>query len=208
MADHLGVKKFTLVAHDWGGAVAWPFANRYPEYLERLIIINAPHPNIFATLLATNSEQQKASQYMLEFQSPEAESSLSKNNFSMLFDAIITPEMNFTEIDRKMYTNAWSQPGALTGGLNYYRAAVLTPPETDDTKTVSGKNKDISEKVTIPVPVLVIWGEKDTALTIYNLDGLEKYISDLTIKKITDGSHWVVNERPEMVNAFIREFIR
>lgn len=207
LVEYLGYKKFILVAHDWGGAVAWPFASRYPEYLEKLIIINAPHPNIFAKLLATKKEQQKASQYILDFQSPEAESILSKNGYSMLFEAIITPEMNFTEHDRKMYMDAWSQPGAITGGLNYYRAAVLMPPDIEKDKPLKDQNAKTPGKVMVHVPTMVIWGEKDTALTIYNLEGLEKYVPDLTIKKIPDGSHWVVNEEPETVSSIIRSFI-
>jgi pimeloyl-ACP methyl ester carboxylesterase len=207
LAEHLGHKKFILVAHDWGGAVAWPFANQYPEYLEKLIIINSPHPNIFAKLLATNKEQQTASQYMLFFQSLEAETVLSENDYAMLFDVIITPGMDFTKQDRKMYIDAWSQPGALTGSLNYYRAAALTPPEINNNGALKGLTEKMPGKVMVNVPTMVIWGEKDTALTLHNLEGLENYVADLTIKKISDGSHWVVSENPEHINSMIREFI-
>ncbi len=208
MADYLGYQKFILVAHDWGGAVAWPFASRYSEYLEKLIIINAPHPNIFAHLLATNKEQQKASQYILFFQSPDAENIISGNSYAMLFKVIVTPEMQFTEHDRKMYLEAWSQPGAITGSLNYYRAAVLTPPDIKNNPDGKGQAAEAFTQVMVQVPTLVIWGEKDTALTIHNLTGIEEYVPDLTIKKIPEGSHWVVNETPQLVSSMIREFIR
>jgi len=208
LAEHLGYKKFILVAHDWGGAVAWPFAHQHSKYLEKLIIINAPHPNIFAKLLASNKEQQKASQYILDFQSPEMENMLSLDEYAYLFDAIITPEMEFTEKDRDMYYTAWSQPGALTGGLNYYRAAVLSPPEIKADGARVDKKEELNRTVTVHVPTLVIWGEKDTALTLHNLEGLDDYVSDLTIKRISEGSHWVVNEFPEKVNSMISEFIR
>jgi len=206
LVEHLGYKTFILVAHDWGGAVAWPFASRYPDYLEKLIIINAPHPNIFAKLLATNKEQQKASQYILVFQSQETEKNLSTDGFAMLFDAIVTPEMAFSDEDRKMYLDAWSQPGALTGGLNYYRAAVLKPPENENVQSAQEK-ESLPGQLMIHVPTLVIWGEKDTALTIHNLEGLNDYVPDLTIKRIPEGSHWVINEAPEKINGLIQNFI-
>ena len=75
-----GRTTFTLVAHDWGGVVAWVFAAQHPEMLDKLVIVNAPHPTIFGRLL-TNPDQQKASQYMLMFRSPAAEATLSQNNY-------------------------------------------------------------------------------------------------------------------------------
>lgn len=100
LAEHLGCDKFTLVAHDWGGIVAWAFAIKHPEYLEKLIIINAPHPGIFARLFDGNPDQQAASQYMLLFRSPMAEETLSADNYSVLLNAIQTEATNFTEEDK------------------------------------------------------------------------------------------------------------
>ncbi|MBW2092830.1 MAG: alpha/beta fold hydrolase, partial [Deltaproteobacteria bacterium] len=126
----LGLKKLTAVGHDWGGVTAWVFANRYPEYLEKLIIINAPHPGLFARILAAKPEQQQASQYMLYFRSPDAEKILSENNYARLFMAMLGnrggANYSLSLEDKKKYVQAWSQPGALTGGLNYYRAAPYT----------------------------------------------------------------------------------
>ncbi|HKY05024.1 MAG TPA: alpha/beta hydrolase, partial [Blastocatellia bacterium] len=165
LAEHLGYKKFTLVAHDWGGAIAWSFAIAHPEYLERLVIINAPHPAVFARELRDNPAQQKASSYMLMFRSPQAEQILSADNYATLVNIVLGEGLkkgHFTEEDRKAYIEAWSQPGALTGGLNYYRAARIGPPAGDG-KPAASFAPDLSA-MTVKVPTLVIWGEKDTAL--------------------------------------------
>ncbi|HXG91570.1 MAG TPA: alpha/beta hydrolase [Blastocatellia bacterium] len=210
LAEKLGHQKFILVGHDWGGAVAWAFAMVHPEYLEKLIIINAPHPGVFARELRENPDQQKASQYMLFFRSPQAEAGLSANNYAMLVQAVMGDLLKrgiFTEQDKKAYIEAWSRPGALTGGLNYYRAARVGPPASADDKDAGNFAKALPS-LDVKVPTLVIWGEKDTALLTGNLNGLEKYVPNLTIKRIPDGTHWVIHEKPELVNSYIREFIK
>ena len=92
LADHLGAKKFVLVGHDWGGLVAWTFAAYYPELLEKLVIINTPHPAIFERELRENPAQQAASQYMLLFNTPQAEQEISKDNFAGLAQAVLSME--------------------------------------------------------------------------------------------------------------------
>jgi len=210
LAEHLGHKKFILVGHDWGGAVCWAFPYYYPGNLEKLIIINAPHPVVFARELQQNPAQQKASQYMLMFRSARAESVLSANNFEELNRRVLNwghKKTMVTDEDRKAYWEAWSQPGALTGGLNYYRAAKAGPPAPGGGTETRESPRDLYAKP-IRVPTLVIWGEKDTALLTGNLIGLESCVADLTIKRIPEGSHWVVHEEPELINAFIREFLQ
>src|ERR1044072_2066530 len=210
LAEKLGHKKFILVAHDWGGAIAWAYAIAHPETLEKLVIINAPHPGVFQRELKDNPAQQKASSYMLMFRSPQAETTLSANNYAMLVQVVLGEGLKsgvFTEDDKKMYIAAWSQPGALTGGLNYYRAARVGPPtegaEKSEENFAAGLNS-----LTVKVPTLVIWGEKDTALLTGNLEGLDKYVPNLTIKRIPDGTHWVIHEKPALVDVYIREFIK
>ncbi|HEU0001030.1 MAG TPA: alpha/beta hydrolase [Ktedonobacteraceae bacterium] len=202
LIEHLGAQKCTLVAHDWGGAVAWVFAIAYPELLERLIIINSPHPVVFQRELRENAAQQKASQYMLMFQSPKAEQMVSANNYAHLSEGWGLNKV-LSEADMELYHQAWSQPGALTGGLNYYRASRLAPP------TEAIGQSDLSARFSQPlsVPTLVIWGEQDAALLPGNLNGLENYISDLTIQRVPGGSHWVIHEQPGRINELIRGYI-
>ena len=213
LADHFRAgKKIILVAHDWGGGLAWAFAMAFPEYLEKLIIINAPHPAIFRRLLAEDAEQQQASQYMLLLRSPLAEAQLSANHYAMLVEIVLGELLKrgvMTEADKREYVKAWSQPGALTGGLNYYRANGLGPPGAGEAEAGSGLKEYAADaaRMMVRVPTLVIWGEKDTALTVRNLDGLEKFVPELTVRRVPDGTHWVVHEKTGVVNGYIREFI-
>jgi pimeloyl-ACP methyl ester carboxylesterase len=207
LAEALGQRRFTLVAHDWGGVAAWVFAMMHPTMLDHLVIVNAPHPGVFARELAENPAQQQASQYMLLFQTPQAEQALSADGFAALQRAMWgqPPSSDaFTAEDRTAYLKAWGQPGALTGGLNYYRAARIGPPVAG--APAPSLPLDPAALV-VRVPTLVIWGERDEALLTGNLRGLEAYVSDLTVRRIPDGTHWVVHEQPERVNRLIREYL-
>ena len=200
-------RKFILVGHDWGGVVAWVYAMTHPETIEKLVIINAPHPGVFARELAGNPAQQQASAYMLMFRGPQAEQALSANNYAQLVQIVLANGLArgfFTEADKQAYLDAWSQPGALTGGLNYYRASQVGPPAPGASPAAAPPPLPAAP---VTVPTLVIWGEQDTALLTGNLDGLDAFVPNLTIRRIPDGTHWVVHEKPELVNRYIREFI-
>ena len=210
LVQHLGHMKFVLIAHDWGGGVAWAFAARYPEMVEKLIIINSPHPGIFARELIANPAQQRASAYMNLFRNPEAENILSKNNYRYLRDALEkgNSRWKMSEALVQRYIQAWSQPGALTGGLNYYRVSPLYPPRSHEEGEVIRKIAEAPrEMFAVTVPTLVIWGELDEALLPGNLHGLSSYVDHLRIERIPDGSHWVIHEQSELVNRLIRSFI-
>jgi pimeloyl-ACP methyl ester carboxylesterase len=197
LAEKLGYKKFILAGHDWGGGIAWAFAIAHPECVEKLIIINAPHPALFARELRENPLQQKASAYILTFRAAGAEEALSANGYAALVQVVMGEGLKtgvFSEDDKAAYMEAWSQPGALTGALNYYRAAGMGPPS---------RGGDLI----VRVPTLVIWGEKDPYLLTGNLDGLSEFVPNLTVKRIPDATHWVVHEKPALVNRYIREFI-
>src|SRR5881398_2256231 len=178
LADHLGATTFALVGHDWGGVVAWAFALAHPDRLEQLVVVNAPHPTIFERELVENPAQQKASRYMLTFRSAEAESLLAANDYARMVAMFTQDGAWFTDADRAEYLVAWSQPGALTGGLNYYRAAGVGPPTGASTASTETGSAPPAAPPALPplvvrVPTLVIWGEKDTALLTANLDGLD-----------------------------------
>jgi epoxide hydrolase 4 len=200
-----GGTKFTLVAHDWGGVVAWVFAALHPDMLDKLVIVNAPHPTIFGRELRENAAQQQASQYMLMFRGDKAEETLSANSYERLTTMVLGAGLKSgttTEDDKKEYVAAWSQPGALTGGLNYYRASGVGPPKEGETAAPL-----TALPLMIRVPTLVIWGEKDTALLTGNLNGLDQYVPNLTVKRVPDGTHWVVREDHDIVNQLIHDFL-
>ena len=198
LAVHLGHPKFTLVAHDWGGYIAWWFAIVHPEHLSKLVILNASHPAIFQRELAHNPQQQAASAYIDFLVSPQAEQALAADNYQRLANVVFGPDpltSPYTKAEQQAYRTAWAQPGALTGALNYYRAY----------RSLDSGLPTATYQVN--VPTLVIWGEQDKYVLTSNLTGLEQYVPDLTIKRIADGTHWVLHEQPALVNQYIRDFI-
>ncbi len=207
LAEHLGQKKFVLVAHDWGGAVAWAYAMAHPLTLHRLVIVNAPHPVPFARELAHNKAQQDASQYMNLLRSAKAERVLSENNYARLAKMTLEGwgKGAIDPAEKAAYVAAWSQPGALTGSLNYYRASPLYPP-TETDPGARALQLDPADFM-VRVPTLVVWGMRDTALLPCNLDGLQACVPDLRIERLPEASHWVMHEEPERLNRLIREFI-
>jgi pimeloyl-ACP methyl ester carboxylesterase len=202
LAAKLRATKFVLVGHDWGGVIAWAFAAQHPEMLEKLVIVNAPHPTVFARELANNPEQQKASSYFNLFNSPEAEQVLSANNYAVMLRAFGSA---LSEQDRNQYLRSWNLPGGLTGGLNYYRAAQLRSPI--GASAGASTQSPAQPVAVITTPTLVIWGEKDTALLTGNLDGLGQYVKPLTIQRVPDATHWVVHEQPALVIRCMRNFL-
>jgi pimeloyl-ACP methyl ester carboxylesterase len=201
-------KSCVLVAHDWGGAIAWTFAALYPQYVNRLVIINAPHTVPFARALAHDPAQQAASAYMNFFRLDKAERVLRENGFERLlkmFNATASGRCALNGDDIPRYREAWSQPGALACALKLYRASPLYPPTADDPGAAALKLDPAA--LTVRVPTLVIWGEADTALGPVLLEGLDELVPDLRIERFPDGSHWVIHEQPRRVNAAIREFV-
>ena len=200
LAAHYTKDKFVLVAHDWGGAVAWGVAIAHAQRLSRLVMVNSPHPYLFWRELCNNPAQQKASEYMRFFRLPKAERVLSEDGYARLLGA-------FSDLDegaRQELVQAWSQPGALTGGLNYYRASPMVPPSAEDpgAKKLQLDAKDF----VVRVPTLVIWGERDTALLPGCIEGLDAVVPDLKLVRVPDATHWVARERTARVIREIEAF--
>ena len=206
LIDQLGAPLDLLVAHDWGGGVAWNLAALRPTLLRRLVIINSPHPALFQRDLAGNPAQIQASAYMNLLRSPRAETIMGENDFARMAKLVagmgqevvwLTPEL------KARYLECWRR--GITGGLNYYRASPLYP--VNETEPGAAAVSIPRELVTVKVPTLVIWGMRDEALLPRLLDGLKDYVGDLRIARIEAGSHWVVHEQPQQVNALIRGFL-
>jgi pimeloyl-ACP methyl ester carboxylesterase len=200
LAEHYTKEKFVLVAHDWGGAIAWGVAIARPQRLAKLVMLNSPHPYIFWRELRRNPAQQKASAYMTLFRLPKAERVLSENGYARLLAWFPGLDQDY----RRGLLDAWSQPGALTGGLNYYRASSLYPPTADDPGPHKLQLKP--EDFTVRVPTLVLWGERDTALLPGCLDGLGAVVPELKLVRVPEASHWIARERTERVIAEIEAF--
>ena len=195
-----------LVAHDWGGAVAWNLAAMRPELMKRLLIINSPHPATFLRELRTNPAQQAASAYMNFLCRPDAEALLAQNDFARLwpFFERMGGLAWLDEVHRARYRELWSM--GLTGGLNLYRASPLRPPSPTDPRVGQALQElQLPDTLTTSrVPTAVLWGDADHALLPVLLQGLEHWVPDLRLTRVPDASHWIVHEQPQRVVDEIR----
>jgi epoxide hydrolase 4 len=196
--ETLGAPIDLLVAHDWGGALAWNLAAQRPDLLKRLLIINSPHPATFLRELRDNAAQQAASAYMNFLCRPDAQELLAANDFARLWPFFGAAAW-LTEPMRQQYREAWR--AGLNGPLNYYRASPLRPPAA--TGDVINSLVLPDELVTVKVPTWVLWGERDKALLPSLLDGLERWVPSLVIERVPAASHWIVHEDPGHVAQVI-----
>lgn len=203
----LGHERCVLVAHDWGGAVAWSYAIAHPERVERLVILNAPHPVPFARALAHDRAQQAASQYMNWLRRPGSEEVLARDDFARLdeFFLRLGGAAWFRGEGRDAYHAAWAQPRAIAGGVNFYRASPLYPPAGDD-PGAARLQLDEGDFV-VRAKTLVIWGDGDTALLPALLDSLDRLVPGLRIVRLADATHWLVHEQPQRIILEISEFV-
>lgn len=210
LIDALDLAPLTLVGHDWGGIVGWAFALKYPAMLERLVIIDAPPPFTWNRDLRESPRQREAVNYMIELSkpSPEPEKMLAANGFAMtdqIMGRIGGAGARLSEGEWRAYHKAWTQPGALRGGLNYYRAARM-----GEQVAAGGVPEEYMRKITaqaVQVPTLVIWGENDRALLPTLTRGLSEWVPRLGVEIVKGAGHWVPYERPDVVNSLIREFV-
>jgi len=193
----LGFERCILVGHDWGGAVAWSVAYDSPELLEKLIVLNLPHPAKFQQGLRT-ARQLLRSWYIGFFQLPFLpEFVIRSANYSAIDRALrgmAIRKETFSDRDIEAYKTAAAKPGALTAMVNYYRALVRSP--------FFQSSWDV-----LTVPTLMIWGENDVALGKELTLGTERYVQDFQIHYIPHCSHWVQQEQPDLVNQHIRIFL-
>jgi epoxide hydrolase 4 len=198
-----------LVAHDWGGALAWSLAAQAPEAMRRLAIINAPHPATFQRELANSPAQQASSAYMNFLSRPDAASLLADNDFARLWPFFTNmaadsgPMAWLDEPTRERYREVWRH--GLQGPCAYYAASPLRPPTVSDPGAAAVQLP--RERVMVNTPTLVVWGLGDTALPEALLDGLDDFVPDLRIERVPGATHWIVHEQPQQVAALIGAFL-
>lgn len=200
LADHFGIGRATLVGHDWGGAVAWMAALARPDRIERLVIINAPHPYLFQKSLIESDEQRRASAYINHFRDTRIDQGLTgkgleaffSNTFTKLVAGAIAGE------DKAAYLDEWGQPGAMTAMLNWYRASGIQVPAPGE----QVERPAFLDRPFPPVtqPTLVIWGMDDKALLGEGLLDFGPLVPKLTLERIEGAGHFVPWEAPDKVN--------
>lgn len=191
-----------LVAHDWGGALAWNLAAQQPALVKRLLAINTPHPATFLRDLQHDVAQQQASAYMNWLCRPDAAQRLAEDGFARLWRmfgdaAWLTPQV------KAQYEEVWAC--GLEGALNYYRASPLKPPLSPEDPVM--KLVLPAQTVTVSVPTRVLWGEADHALLPGLLRGLQAYLPKGEIVRVPGATHWIVHERPELVAAHAAQWV-
>jgi len=203
LIEHLGYARAAVVGHDWGGLVAWETAIRNPDLVSRLAVLNAPHPAVYRRTLRRSPEQILRSWYVLAFQVPWLpERLLEADGYrlvaSMLADT--TDPEAFTDADIQRYRAAMERSASLSGPLNYYRAIGRETVRRSLHSLVPGAE---TRDETVRVPTLVIWGERDRALSTDLLDGLEAWVPDLRVERLPAASHWVQADEPDWVTELL-----
>ncbi len=199
LIQHAGESRATVVGHDWGGAVAWAVPMLRPEVVDKLIVMNAPHRQAYNRELR-RFRQLLRSWYVFFFQLPWLPEAGIRFRQYRLIDNVLRREPKrpgaFSEDDIAAYKQALAQPGALSAGINYYRAAVRRNPFAS------------SMLRQIDAPTLLIWGEEDPYLGIRLTEGLEQWVPNIRVERIPNASHWVQIDAAERVNELMIDFLR
>ena len=197
LIDGAGVEKARVVGHDWGGVVGWWLGIRYPQRLERLALLNIPHPLVMQHTLLHSSVQRKKSRYMFLFQIPWLpERAFSRDHFAAGEKAlrISSRPGTFGDEEIALYKEAWSQPHAVRSMIHWYRAALRARPRRPENPRVS-------------VPTLLIWGTQDNVLGQEMAQPSIDLCDHGRLELIPEATHWVQHEEPERVNRLLVEFL-
>ena len=196
LLDHIGVEKGFVVGHDWGGGAAWWLANRTPERIAKLTLLNIPHHAAFSRALRNDKEQRRRSRYMAYFQLPIIpEISVRAFNWRLLAGWAFGESQAFTAEDLEQYKQAWAQPGAITGMLNWYRAVRKAPPKRLDTPRIT-------------VPTTLIWGKRDHVMKPELAEKSIELCDEGHLHYIDEATHWVQHEAADEVNQVLIDWLR
>lgn len=200
IVDAAEASEVVLIAHDWGAALAWQFAIEQVRPLDRLVIMNVPHPQRMLEGLRTFRQLRK-SWYMFFFQLPWLpEWALGRNGAEAVGAAFTDSAVHAERFDDdaiRPYRDAASEPGALRAMINWYRAL---PFELRAAR--------VHRDTVITTPTLMVWGEQDIALGKELTDRTDELVSDLTLRFLPDASHWVQQDQPDVVNRMLVAFLR
>ena len=197
IADQLGRDQTFLAGHDWGAAVAWSVALSHPQRVAKLAVLNVPHPSVMRRYLFGNRRQLRRSWYMFFFQLPFLPETLfAANNFRMGISALSQSSRpgTFSAEDIGQYRNAWSQPGAVTAMLHWYRAAFRFRAHFADR--------------TVRVPALILWGQRDAFLLAEMAEESLRYCTKGELVRFPEASHWLQHEEPARVSEHLVAFFR
>ncbi len=208
LADALNVDRFALVGHDWGGALAWAATLRGDPRIERLAIVNSPHPWIFQESLIEDADQRAASQYITAFRTPGMEAAIEAMGFEAFFDKSFGRHADLAAIsaeERAHYISDWSRPGALTAMLNWYRASHVVVPPPGLTVPIPDWVLRIAPKMSVPVQI--VWGLDDKALLPVQLDGIGEVGDDVEVVPLKGVGHFAPWQAPDRVAAALAPFL-
>jgi pimeloyl-ACP methyl ester carboxylesterase len=198
LIEALGYERADIVGHDWGAAVTWWTAIRHPERVRRIVVANVPHPSVMAKEIRTNRAQMRKSWYIFAFQTPWlpdalGSSALARRRFAETIAKTANPGSITPEYQAELQ-RAWSQPGAVTGMINWYRAAVQRRPGRVEDKRVH-------------VPTMILWGEQDVALGASMVQPSADLCDDVVVHRFPNATHWILHDEPEATARLIVDFL-